>query len=138
MYVLLLAKIAPCLAAYHQNSHVSKVDVSPISRISTVLLYTISLIAGKKQLGMQVQCWLLRELKTYTDMEEECLFGIFRLPLSCSCHYVKQFLIPCQGVQACHQHLHALLQDHASETDITTDEKSFKIINMFSWLHIVD
>lgn len=117
----------PFLAACHQeNLHLSKADASPLSHISTVQMYTISLITSKKQLGMQVQCWLLRELSKPTLIwERRVCLGFFRLPLSCSCQYVKQLLIPCQGVQACHQHLHDLVQNHASETDMTTDEKSF-------------
>lgn len=94
---------APCPSAAHQkNFHPSKVEVPLVSPISVVLLYTIPLTTGKKQLGMQAQCRLLRELSKLTLIwEGRVCLGFFRLPLSCSCHYVKRFLIPCQGVQAC-------------------------------------
>lgn len=117
---------APCLAVYHQkNLCLTKA----VSRLSALPFYPTSLITGKKQLGMQVQCWLLRELSKLTLIwKRRVCLGFFRLPLSCSCCHVKQFLIPCQrgtSLQACHQHLRDLVQDHVSETDRTTDEKSF-------------
>lgn len=59
----------------------------PASCVSTLLLDTVSLISAEKQLGMQVQCRLLRELsKLALIWKGRVCLGFFRLPLSCSCH----------------------------------------------------
>lgn len=93
----------PCLAAYRQESCIWARLTCPSSHIHPKCICTLSLIKCKKRLGMQVQCWLLRQLSKLTLIwKGRVCLGFFRLPLSCSCHYVKQVLIPCQGVQACH------------------------------------